>query len=171
MRYGKNFLALFCPFKILVVIWFHLQLKKDIKFFCQIILLCYHKAKEKKMAKFFKCSICGNIITKIEDSGVSVFCCGQKMEELVANTTDAAQEKHVPVVQTNGNTVTVNVGSVAHPMSEEHNISFIALETNLGLQIKKLSPLSTPNASFSLANDEKVENVYAYCNLHGLWKN
>ena len=123
------------------------------------------------MAKFFKCQICGNIITKIEDSGVNVFCCGQKMEELIANTTDAAQEKHVPIVKTNGNEVAINVGSVAHPMSEEHNISFIVLETSLGVQIKNLAPNSLPAVNFLLADKEKIEAVYAYCNLHGLWKN
>ena len=119
---------------------------------------------------FYICPHCGNIVTKIEDKNVPLMCCGQKMQAIVPNTTDAAQEKHVPVVTVNGNTVSVCVGSVAHPMTEAHQISWIALETNCGLQIRYLAPDSAPQACFTLVDGEEVTAVLAYCNLHGLWK-
>lgn len=119
--------------------------------------------------RFFVCEHCGNKITFVEDMGVPVMCCGQKMTELVANTTDAAQEKHVPVVEKDGNKVKVVVGSVEHPMVEEHSIQWIAVETKKGSQIKYLKPGEKPEAVFSLEDDEVVA-VYEYCNLHGLWK-
>ena len=119
--------------------------------------------------KFYKCEHCGNIITKIEDKGVPVMCCGQKMTEIVPGTTDAAQEKHVPVVEQTGDTVKVKVGSVEHPMQEEHYITFVCLETENGPQIKYLKPGTKPEAEFTLNNDKLVA-VYEYCNLHGLWK-
>jgi len=95
-------------------------------------------------------------------------CCGEEMELLEANTTDAAQEKHVPVVIREGNQLTVTVGSVEHPMSEEHYIQFIALETENGFRVQYLNPGDAPSAD--LLENEKVTAVYAYCNLHGLWK-
>ena len=81
---------------------------------------------------FYRCKHCGNIIAYINDSGVPVMCCGEKMEAIEPNTTDAAGEKHVPVVYTDGNTVMVSVGSVEHPMLEEHYIQWIMLETAQG---------------------------------------
>ena len=122
------------------------------------------------MAKFYKCNHCGNVIGKVVDSGVPVFCCGQKMEELVPNTTDAAQEKHVPVIEVSGRDVVVKVGSVEHPMLEEHHIAFIVLETNLGTQRKFLDVAGKPEAKFVLAEGEEVVAAYEYCNLHGFWK-
>lgn len=119
--------------------------------------------------KVFKCSRCGNIITKISDSGAPVRCCGMPMTELVANTVDASFEKHVPVVNVENNMISVNVGSVEHPMVAEHFIEWIYLETEKGGQMKKLLPGETPEAVFVLENDEALA-VYAYCNLHGLWK-
>lgn len=119
--------------------------------------------------KFYICEHCKNIVTYVENKGVPVMCCGQKMTELVANTTDAAQEKHVPVVEQDGDKVIVTVGSAEHPMTEEHHIAWIALETKKGSQIKYLDPAGAPKAEFSLADDELVA-VYEYCNLHGLWK-
>lgn len=121
--------------------------------------------------KYFICEHCGNIITMVKDKGVPVMCCGQKMTELVAGTTDAAVEKHVPVVKVSGGDVSVSVGEVAHPMLEEHFIEWISLETNQGVQRKKLMPGADPVVNFSLSDGETVEAVYAYCNLHGLWKN
>lgn len=120
--------------------------------------------------KFYVCEHCGNIITMVKNTGVPVMCCGQKMTELVPGTVDAALEKHVPVVETAGNVVNVKVGSVEHPMLEEHFIQWIALETNQGSQIKYLQPGQAPQASFALAEGEEVKAVYEYCNLHGLWK-
>ena len=120
--------------------------------------------------KFYRCNRCGNIIAYVENSGVPVMCCGQKMEEIIPNTTDAAGEKHVPVVTVEGNKVTVNVGAAPHPMTEAHFISWVVLSTNLGNQRKVLTPTSKPKAEFLLLDGETVEACYAYCNLHGLWK-
>ena len=91
-------------------------------------------------------------------------------EVLTANTVDAAREKHVPVIAREGNTVTVTVGSVLHPMTEEHYIPFIALETAQGLQVKNLKPGMKPVAVFALADGDEPVAAYEYCNLHGLWK-
>ena len=121
--------------------------------------------------KFYICETCGNIIEMVKPSGVPVVCCGKPMKELVAGTTDASVEKHVPVVETNGTTVTVSVGSVTHPMTAEHFIEWIVVETENGVQRKHLTPTDEPKAVFELAEGETVSAVYAYCNLHGLWKN
>ncbi len=120
--------------------------------------------------KFFKCEHCGNIIEMVEDKGVPVVCCGQRMTELVAGTSDGAREKHVPVYEVNGNTVHVKVGEVAHPMIPEHYIEWIALQTKNGVQRKELKPGEKPEANFALCDGDEVAAVYAYCNLHGLWK-
>ena len=120
--------------------------------------------------KFFKCEHCGNIIDMVEDKGVPVVCCGQRMTELVAGTSDGAREKHVPVYEVNGNTVHVKVGEVAHPMIPEHYIEWIALQTKNGVQRKELKPGEKPEANFALCDGDEVVAVYAYCNLHGLWK-
>ena len=120
--------------------------------------------------KFYKCAHCGKIIAVVKETGVPVMCCGQKMDELVPNTTDAAQEKHVPVVEVNGNIVTVTVGSVLHPMQPEHYIEWISLNKKKGNQRKELKPGDAPKAVFALVDGDEVEAAYAYCNLHGLWK-
>ena len=88
--------------------------------------------------------------------------------ELVANTTDAAGEKHVPVIDINGDTVTVTIGSVEHPSLEAHYIEWIVLVTETGFQMKWLKPGMKPEASFKVT-DKPVE-AFEYCNLHGLWK-
>ena len=121
------------------------------------------------MHKFFVCKHCGNLVGMIFNSGVPMVCCGENMTELVPNTTDAAQEKHVPVVTVEGNKVTVEVGSVAHPMEEAHYIQWIYLQTEKGGQRKSLNPGYAPKAVFELI-DDKAEAALAYCNLHGLWK-
>lgn len=121
------------------------------------------------MVKFYRCNHCGNIVMMVHDSKVPMMCCGEKMTELVAGSTDAAVEKHVPVVDIKSNSVEVSVGSVMHPMEEEHYIMWIYLETNRGGQIKYLNPGEDAMATF-LLNDEKPKAIYAYCNLHGLWK-
>lgn len=120
--------------------------------------------------KFFRCNHCGNIIVKIKDSTVPVVCCGEQMQELIPGTTDAAVEKHIPVYEVNGSAVFVTVGSTAHPMLPEHFITWICLQTNKGFQLKYLNPGEEPKASFMLGDGEKVEAIYEYCNLHGLWK-
>lgn len=120
--------------------------------------------------KFYKCKHCGNIITKVTDKGVPVVCCGEKMEELVAGTVDASKEKHIPVVEVDGKTVNVKVGSVEHPMLDVHYIEWIVVETTKGYQIKYLQPGNEPKACFKLCDCEELVAVYEYCNLHGLWK-
>lgn len=122
----------------------------------------------KKLA-FFKCENCGNVIVKLVESGVNLYCCGREMVELNANSTEASQEKHIPVVKVEGNIVKVSVGSVLHPMSDEHFINFVVLETSNGYKIANLTPQSTPEVTFALNGNEKPINVYEYCNLHGLW--
>lgn len=122
-----------------------------------------------KERRFFRCKHCGNIVSKIYDSGVALVCCGEEMEEMVANTVDASKEKHVPAVSVVGNIVKVEVGSVPHPMEEKHYIMWIYLQTKKGGQRKCLSPGDEPKAVFALEDDELVA-VYEYCNLHGLWK-
>lgn len=119
--------------------------------------------------RFFICRHCGNIVGLINDSGAPISCCGDKMEELVANTVDAAKEKHVPVVAVDGNIVNVTVGSVEHPMLPAHYIQWIYLETTHGGQRKALLLSEKPQASFALVDGEKPVAVYEYCNLHGLW--
>lgn len=120
--------------------------------------------------KFYICKHCGNIITKLKDSGVPVVCCGENMQEIIAGTTDASVEKHVPVISTQNNIVNVKIGTVEHPMTVEHYIEWVLLQTNKGFQIKYLKPLEKPEVNFVIYSDEKVENVFAYCNLHSLWK-
>jgi len=120
--------------------------------------------------RFFICETCGNIIAMVKPSGVPVMCCGKKMKEIVPNTTDAAQEKHVPVWTKEGNLVKVRVGSVAHPMIPAHYIEWVSLQTKAGNQRKALAPEQAPEVTFALTDGDEVEAVYAYCNLHGLWK-
>ena len=119
--------------------------------------------------KFYICPHCGNIVEMVHDAGVKPFCCGQKMNELIPNTVDASGEKHIPAVTVNGSVVTVNVGSVDHPMQDVHYIEWVQLVTENGIQRKELKPGQEPNVVFHLGDDKPVA-VYAYCNLHGLWK-
>lgn len=121
-------------------------------------------------AKFYLCNHCKNLIGMIDDKGVPVMCCGQKMQALEANTVEASVEKHLPVVEVKGNVVSAYVGSVEHPMGEDHSIVWIYLETKNGGQRKALELGKAPKAEFILADGEEPIAVYAYCNLHGLWK-
>ena len=119
--------------------------------------------------KFFVCKHCGNLVGMIRNAGVPIICCGEPMAELTANTTEAATEKHLPVVTVEGNTVKVVVGSVTHPMAEEHSIQWIYLETEHGGQRKALKPTEAPEATFQVVDDMPI-SAFAYCNLHGLWR-
>lgn len=119
--------------------------------------------------RFYVCAHCGNIVEMVKDAGVKPFCCGQKMDELIPNTVEASGEKHIPSVSVSGDVVTVNVGSVDHPMVDEHFIEWVYVKTDKGGQRKYLKPGQQPNVVFNLGGD-KAEAVYAYCNLHGLWK-
>ena len=119
--------------------------------------------------KFYICPHCGNIVEMVHDAGVKPFCCGQKMNELIPNTVDASGEKHIPAVKVGEGVVEVNVGSVDHPMVDVHWIEWIQLVTDKGSYRKWLNPGEAPNVKF-LLSEEKPVAVYAYCNLHGLWK-
>ena len=120
------------------------------------------------MKKFLKCPICGKIVEVINDTNVPLMCCGKPMEELVANTTDAAVEKHLPVVTQEGNKITVAVSSVEHPMLPEHYIMGVYIETKNGGQLHKFAPGDKPEAVFMLADGDEFIAAYEYCNLHGL---
>lgn len=120
--------------------------------------------------EFYICKRCGNIVAMVKSSGVPVMCCGEKMTRIVPGSVDAAAEKHVPVYTVEGNKVRVKVGSVLHPMTAEHHIEWVALKTKYGNQRKQLSAGSDPVVCFSVCEGDEVEEVYAYCNLHGLWK-
>jgi len=122
-----------------------------------------------KEQKFFICKHCGNLVGMILESGVPIICCGEPMIELKANTVDASKEKHVPVVKVDGKTVKVDVGAVPHPMTEQHYIQWVYLQTDAGGQRKSLNPGAEPSVEFALGN-EKPLVVFEYCNLHGLWK-
>ena len=120
-------------------------------------------------AKFYVCNHCGNVVEKVKDMKVPVMCCGKKMEELVPNTVEASGEKHVPVVTVEGDQVVVNVGAIDHPMEEKHFIEWVRVELENGSMSRRLVPGGNPKAVFNLGG-EKAVAVYAYCNLHGLWK-
>lgn len=119
--------------------------------------------------KFYRCKHCGQIIAKVKDTKVPVICCGEPMSEIIPGSTDAAFEKHVPVIIREGNKVTVKVGEVDHPMLPEHFIEWIALETKHGNQRKSLKPGDKPAIDFCVSADDEVIAAYAYCNLHSLW--
>lgn len=121
--------------------------------------------------KILKCLKCGNIMSNIKEGTCIPNCCGEEMKELNANTTDGAKEKHVPVVEIKDNIITVTCGEVLHPMEEKHYIEFMAIETNKGFQLHYLKPNEEPITIFALSENETFLAAYAYCNLHGLWKN
>lgn len=116
--------------------------------------------------EFYRCELCGNMVALIKKGGGTLVCCGQNMTKLVANSTDAATEKHVPVVVKEGDKLLVTVGATLHPMLPEHHIEWIALVNDGKVVVKYLKPGDEPKAEFHAASG----TVYAYCNLHGLWK-
>ncbi|MCR5584480.1 MAG: desulfoferrodoxin FeS4 iron-binding domain-containing protein [Lachnospiraceae bacterium] len=120
--------------------------------------------------KFYRCPICGQIVAIVKETGSPLICCGQEMQEIKAGTSDGAREKHVPVYEVKGNIVNVNVGSVDHPMTPEHYIEWVVLQTKTGNQRKALKPGDAPKVSFAMCDGDEVVSVYAYCNLHSLWK-
>ncbi|WP_299983691.1 desulfoferrodoxin [Desulfobacula sp.] len=118
----------------------------------------------------YKCSKCGNIVQVLHGEKPPVMCCGQAMDRLVENTIDAALEKHIPVIEKIDGGYLVKVGSVAHPMGNDHWIEWIELtsEDNTFVQRQMLTPTSAPEAQFK--TDAAKVVARAYCNLHGLWK-
>lgn len=127
-----------------------------------------------KRFEIYRCNVCGNMVEGLNSYHGTLSCCGQPMEKLVENTTDAAAEKHVPVLEKKEHSVEVKVGSVPHPMLEEHYIEWIEIHTDHRSQRKYLQPGDTPAADFSCppttccTGNQPV--VRAYCNLHGLWE-
>lgn len=120
--------------------------------------------------KFLKCKHCGNIVAVVKASGVDVVCCGEKMQEMIAGTVEASREKHIPKYEVQGSKVLVKVGLVEHPMTEEHFIEWVSIQTKQGNQRKQLFPGQKPEVCFTVCDNDEVVAVYAYCNLHGLWK-
>lgn len=118
--------------------------------------------------KFYRCAHCGNIISFLVSSGVPVVCCGEKMQELIPGSVDAAVEKHVPAAQREGSKLTVRIASVPHPMQPEHYIMWIAVAEADRLSIVSLRPDQAAEAVFCVG--EGPVTVYEYCNLHGLWE-
>jgi superoxide reductase len=123
----------------------------------------------KQSPKFLICKHCGNVAVAVVNKGGPISCCGENMQELTPNTADASKEKHLPAVTAANGGISVAVGSVDHPMEEAHHIAFIFVETERGGQRKALKAGDKPSAAFSFADDKPIA-VYAYCNLHGLWK-
>lgn len=121
-----------------------------------------------KLLQVYKCEVCGNMVEVVHNSGGTLSCCGQPMKNIVENTVDAAKEKHVPVVEKVEGGVLVKVGSVEHPMLDNHYIEWIEVLTENKVYRKHLKPGEKPEALFKL--DEEVVAVREYCNLHGLWK-
>ncbi|WP_425539082.1 desulfoferrodoxin family protein [Microaceticoccus formicicus] len=121
-----------------------------------------------KEIRFFHCEECGNVVALLVEGGGELVCCGVPMNELNANTVDAAVEKHVPVLNRDGNKLEVVVGSTEHPMEEAHYITFIAAQQGAKIQIANLKPGDPPKAKFDLEDGPVV--VFEFCNLHGLWK-
>ena len=121
------------------------------------------------MHKFFICKHCGNIVGLVENKGALLACCGENMTILEPNTVEASVEKHLPAVTVSGDTINVQVGSAPHPMEDGHHISFVYVETQRGGQRKRLKVGEEPKQAFSFS-DDKPTAVFAYCNLHGLWK-
>ncbi|MCD7844952.1 MAG: desulfoferrodoxin [Oscillospiraceae bacterium] len=120
--------------------------------------------------RFYACEHCGKIIAVVKETGVPVICCGEEMKEIIPGTTDAAVEKHVPVYQVADGKVSVTVGAAEHPMLPEHYIEWISLQTKQGNQRRELKPGQPPKAVFPILEGDEVVAVYAYCNLHSLWK-
>ena len=122
-----------------------------------------------KNEKFYICRTCGNLVNVINASGVPMMCCGKPMEALEPNTVEASGEKHIPAVTVEEGAVHVMIGSVEHPMVDVHYIEWVYLQTEIGGQRIHLKPNQEPKVTFLLGNEKPVA-VYAYCNLHGLWK-
>ena len=122
-----------------------------------------------KHTKFYICPHCRNIAEMIYDTDIPLHCCGDEMNQLLPGTVEASTEKHIPAVKVSKNAVEVNVGSVDHPMMDVHWIEWVQLVTDKGSYRKWLNPSDAPKVNFLLDNEKPVE-VYAYCNLHGLWK-
>lgn len=119
--------------------------------------------------KFYQCTICGQIAAIVKETGVPLVCCGQEMNELIPGSVDASVEKHVPMIEIDGDKIFVTVGSTPHPMTKEHHIEWVSLQSRFGNQRKALKPGMEPKVCFRVCEGDEILAVYAYCNLHGLW--
>jgi superoxide reductase len=117
--------------------------------------------------KFYLCEHCGNLVEKVRDSGVPIICCGEPMARIEANVKEASVEKHIPVIKEEGDMFRIEVGSVLHPMTEEHYIEWILVVFDNRVGRFNLKPGDDP--IIVIPKKEKID-VYAYCNIHGLWK-
>lgn len=120
--------------------------------------------------RFFVCNHCNSVVAMVSGDEIPEQCCGEFFQEIVPGTSEGAQEKHIPVYEINGETVNVSVGETEHPMTPEHYIDWVCIETEDGLQFKKLNPSMSPHISFSISKGNNVKAVYAFCNQHSLWK-
>ena len=120
--------------------------------------------------KFYKCAVCGQIIMVVEETASPVICCGKTMEEMVPGSVDADKEKHVPILDIKDRHAYVQIGETEHPMTPEHHISWSAMRTGNSITIRELIPGSHPHVCFTLGDTDKVSEILAYCNRHGLWK-
>ena len=118
----------------------------------------------------YQCKHCGNIVEVLHGGKAPLICCGEPMKLLREGETDGAMEKHVPVIEKKCGEIKVSVGSVMHPATEEHYIEWVLLVSDNGYQLKYVPVGQEAVVSFRLGKGEKLEAVYAYCNLHGLWK-
>lgn len=120
------------------------------------------------VSQIYKCNICGNIVEVLHAGAGELVCCGQPMELLAEKTKDVGQEKHVPVIEKTANGIKVKIGSVPHPMEENHYIEFIEILADGRVYRKFLKPGDKPEAEFQI----KANRIQAreYCNIHGLWK-
>lgn len=120
--------------------------------------------------RLFKCNICGNIVELIDEGGGTLVCCGKPMEEKLIKTSEEGNEKHLPIVEIYENEIKVKVGSIEHPMTEEHYIEWIMIKYNDRKELIKLTPDDKPYATFKIQEDFNTMEIYEYCNVHGLWK-
>lgn len=119
--------------------------------------------------RFYHCKICGKVVAALSDTEIPTVCCGHAMQELLPNRADGAAEKHVPVHHMDAGILWVRIGSDPHPMTEEHRITWVGLQTEQGFQFKSLCKGDLPRVCFSICPEDKVQTVFSYCNLHGLW--
>jgi superoxide reductase len=121
-----------------------------------------------QLNEVYKCNLCGNIVEILHPGAGALVCCNEKMALMVQNTVDASKEKHVPVIEIGANSITVKVGSVAHPMEAAHFIEWIELVADGKVYRQFLKPGQSPEATFCIKADKVTAREY--CNLHGLWK-
>lgn len=122
-----------------------------------------------KLHEIYRCKVCGNIVELVHASIGELVCCNQKMELKKENSVDAATEKHVPVIEKNGDKILIKIGSEPHPMEEAHFIEWIEILADGQSYKKFLQPGDAPEAEFCVEASEIIAREY--CNLHGLWKN